>query len=130
MQRFSHSHLSKMVQSGHTGLAKTKVHCQYFKSIHNHLDSYLPTRLLCCSDAIVSFTTLRYTPSFIYDSYCFFDKWAILGLIFIHFRLFNHTLQFSQQINAKKYPSSIRYWRLNPRPLVHESPPITTRPGL
>ena len=31
---------------------------------------------------------------------------------------------------VKKYLSSIQCWDLNPRPLDHESPPITTRPGL
>ena len=28
------------------------------------------------------------------------------------------------------YASSIRCWDLNPQPSEHESPPITTRPGL
>ena len=31
---------------------------------------------------------------------------------------------------CEKYPSSIRCRDSNPRPLDHESPPITTRPGL
>ena len=35
-----------------------------------------------------------------------------------------------QQINVKKFPSSKWRWDLNTRPLEHESPPITTRPGL
>ena len=35
-----------------------------------------------------------------------------------------------QQLNVKKCPSSIRCWDLNSRPLEHESPLITTRPGL
>jgi len=35
-----------------------------------------------------------------------------------------------QQINVKKCPSGIQHWDSNPRPLEHESPPITTRPGL
>ena len=55
-------------------------------------------------------------------------KWANPGLFFIYFRLFKHTLQFLQQINVKKCPSSIRYWDSNPWPFGHESPPITTRP--
>ena len=46
--------------------------------------------------------------------------------LFIYFRLFKHTLQILQQ----KSPSSIRCWDLNSRPLEHESPSITTRPGL
>ena len=50
--------------------------------------------------------------------------------LFILFRLFKHALQFLQQINVKKCPSSI--WRrdLNSHPLERESPPITTRPWL
>jgi len=60
----------------------------------------------------------------------FLKKWAYPGLFFIYFRLFKHTLQFLQQINVKKYPSSIRYRDSNPRPLGRESLPITTRPGL
>ena len=62
----------------------------------------------------------------------FLKKWAIPGLFFICFRLFKQTLQFVQQINVNKCPSSIRCWDSwdsNPRPLEHESPPITTRPG-
>ena len=50
------------------------------------------------------------------------------------FRLFSvffkQTLQFLQQINVKKCPSSIRRRDSNPRPLDREPPPITTRPGL
>ena len=52
------------------------------------------------------------------------------GLFFVYFRLFKQTLQFLQQMNVKKCPSSIRRWDLNPQPFEHESPPITTRPGL
>ena len=39
-------------------------------------------------------------------------------------------LQILQQINVKKCLSSIWCRDLNPRPLEHDSPPITTRPGL
>ena len=35
-----------------------------------------------------------------------------------------------QQINVKKFPSSIWCWASNPQPLEHECPPITARPGL
>ena len=31
----------------------------------------------------------------------FFQKWAILGLFFVHFRLFKQTFQFLKQINVK-----------------------------
>ena len=54
-------------------------------------------------------------------------KWAILGLFFVYFYIFKQTLQFLQQINVKNvHPVH----DLNPRPLEHESPPITTRPWL
>ena len=53
---------------------------------------------------------------------------TILSFIF---GLFNQTsLQFLKQIFVKKCPSSIQCRDSNPRPLEHESPPITTRPGL
>ena len=52
-------------------------------------------------------------------------------LLSFSFGLFKQTsIQFLQQINAKKCPSSIRCCDLNPRPYKHESSPITTRPGL
>ena len=60
----------------------------------------------------------------------FLKKWANPDLFFIYFRLFKHTLQFLQQINVKKCPSSIRFRDSNSQPMEHESPPITTRPGL
>ena len=50
--------------------------------------------------------------------------------LFVYFCLFKQTLQFFQQVNVKKCPSSICCWDSNPRPLEHESPTITTRPGL
>ena len=61
-----------------------------------------------------------------------FKNWAILSLFLIYFHLFKQTLQFLQQIYVKKMlcPSSIRCRDTNPRPLEHESPLITTRPGL
>ena len=43
---------------------------------------------------------------------------------------FKQTIQFLQQINVKKCPSSIWCRDSNPQPLECESPPITTRPGL
>ena len=60
----------------------------------------------------------------------FLLKWANPGLFFLYFRILKHTLQFLQQINVKKCPSSIRCQDLNSQPLEHEYPPITTRPGL
>ena len=51
--------------------------------------------------------------------------------LFVYFRSFsNKHYKFLQQIYVKKCPSSIRCRDLNPRPLEHESLPITTRPGL
>ena len=60
----------------------------------------------------------------------FFKKWANLGLFFVYFRSFqtNNTIFTTNQ--CEKCPSSIWRWDSNPRPLEHESPPITTRPGL
>ena len=45
------------------------------------------------------------------------------------FGLFQTNVTFLQQINVKKYPSSIQCWHLNPQPFDHESPNITTTPG-
>ena len=45
------------------------------------------------------------------------------------FCFFKQTLQFLQQINVQKCPSSIRRRESNPWPLECESLPITTRPG-
>ena len=59
-----------------------------------------------------------------------FFNWANPGLFFISFCLFKHTLQFLQQINGGKCPSSIWCRDWNSRPLEHKSLPITTRPGL
>ena len=50
--------------------------------------------------------------------------------LFHLFSSFKQTLQFLQQINMKKCPSSIWCQDQNPRPLEYESPPIITRPGL
>ena len=62
--------------------------------------------------------------------YCFFKKWANPGLFFIYFRSFqtNNTTFTTNQ--CEKCPSSIWSWDLNPQPFIHESSPITTRPGL
>ena len=47
---------------------------------------------------------------------CFFLKWANPGLFFVYFRLFKQTIQFLQQINVKKCPSSIRRRDSNSQP--------------
>ena len=43
---------------------------------------------------------------------------------------FKQTIQILQQIIVKKCPFSIWCWDSNSQPLEHETPPITTRPGL
>ena len=58
-----------------------------------------------------------------------FKKWAIPCLFFVYFRLFKN-ITILEQINEKTCPSSIRCWDSKPQPLDHESPPVTTRPGL
>ena len=52
---------------------------------------------------------------------------ASFSFIFGHFE---QTIQFLQQINVKKCPSSKWRWDLNPQPFQHELSTITTRPGL
>ena len=62
----------------------------------------------------------------------FLLNWANPDLFFIYFRLFKHTsLQFLQQINVKNV-LSIQYTMpgFELTTFEHESPPITTRPGL
>ena len=54
-------------------------------------------------------------------------KWAIPGLFFVYFCLFKQTLHTNI---CEKCPSSIWCWDSNPGPWQHESPPISTRPGL
>ena len=56
----------------------------------------------------------------------YFFKKGHPGLSFVFFK---QTIQFLQQINVKKCPSSIWCWDSTRWPSEHESPPITTRPG-
>ena len=59
-----------------------------------------------------------------------FFKWAIPGFFLFLFLFFsNKNYNFTTNICDKR-PSSIQCWDLNPRPSEHESPPLTTRPGL
>ena len=56
---------------------------------------------------------------------------VISGLFYVLFSFFSNTNTISaQQINMKNESSSMRYWDSNSRPHEHESPPLTTRPGL
>ena len=63
---------------------------------------------------------------FIGPYHCFL-KWANPGLFFVYFHLFKQTLQFSQQINVKKCPSSIQSWDSNSQPYDYESPHLTVK---
>ena len=59
-----------------------------------------------------------------------FLKWAFPGLFFNLLSSFQTQIKILQQMNVKKCPSSIRCRDSNSQPLEHESPTITTRPGL
>ena len=71
---------------------------------------------------------LRRAPSKIHVSNFF--KWANPGLFLIYFCLFKHITYFTTNTYVKKCPSSIQCWDSISQPLEHETPPITTRPGL
>ena len=58
------------------------------------------------------------------------DRWAIPCIFLFIFGGSKQTLQFLQQTDVKKCPSSIPCQVSNPQPLERESLPITTRPGL
>ena len=62
----------------------------------------------------------------------FLKKWDKPGLFFIYFQSFqtNKTIFSTNQCVKISCPSSIRCRDSNQRPSEHESPPITTRPGL
>ena len=63
------------------------------------------------------------------DNFSFW-KWAISGLFYRLFSVFSiKQYNFYNNI-CEKSPSSVRYRDSNPRPLEHESPTITARPGL
>ena len=60
----------------------------------------------------------------------FLKKRAITGLFFYLFLSFQTNIIILQKNKCEKCPSSIQCWDSNPRPLEHESPPITNKPGL
>ena len=61
----------------------------------------------------------------------FFFQMGQPSPFFVYFRSFKQiSIQFLQQVYAKKCPSSIRCQDSNPQPLEYESLPITTRTGL
>ena len=58
-------------------------------------------------------------------------NWYFCAIHLFHlFSSFQTNTTFFTTIYMKKCPSSLRCWDLNPQPSAHESPPITTRPGL
>ena len=69
-----------------------------------------------------TYNRLGYRP----DQYSFFKKCTILGLFY--FWSFQANITIFTTIQCEKCPSSIRCHDLIPRPLVRESPPVTTRP--
>ena len=75
---------------------------------------------------VKQFTIVNYDSTLII--YIFFSKMGHPGLFFCLFSSFQANNTIVIQINAKKYSSSIRCWYLNL--LDHNSPPVTTRPGL
>ena len=59
-----------------------------------------------------------------------YKNWAItVSFSFIFVFSNKLTLQYLQQMNVKKCPSSMQCGDLNSPPSEHESPYITTRPG-
>ena len=87
----------------------------------------LPARVLCEID--LCHTRLTDYCFLVHACYVFLKKWATRPF-FVYFRLFKQTLQNFTSNICEKCPSSIQYRDLNPQPSVHESSPITTRPGL
>ena len=66
-----------------------------------------------------------------YNSFLFlFFKWDISGLFCRLFLSFKTNITFFQQNTYVKFLISVWCQDLNPQPLVRESPPITTTPGL
>ena len=59
----------------------------------------------------------------------FFKKWDNPSLFFIYFRSFQTKLTIFITNKCEKCPSSLQRWESNPRPLIRESLPITTRPA-
>ena len=55
--------------------------------------------------------------------------WITLEAVFTYCTFSKHNLQFLQQLNVKKCPSSKWCWDLNPHTTEQESSPLTPRPG-
>ena len=65
-----------------------------------------------------------------YRRQIFFKKMGLPRPLFHLFLSFQTQITTLQQINVQNCPSSIQCQDSNSQPLEHESPPITTRPGL
>ena len=94
---------------------------------------------LLCSTSMIVFLSVRCLCVFIvlclidlfFFSLPLFVKWAIPRLFFVYFRLFSNKHQFNFTTNvSEKCQSNTQCSHSNPRPSGHESPPVTTRPGL
>ena len=86
-----------------------------------------PYRHNCQTNLVIFFHEL----SVLSDVYANVIKMGQPRPLIIYFRSFEtNIITILQQIYVKKCPSNIWCWDSNPRPLEHESPPITTRPGL
>ena len=53
-------------------------------------------------------------------------NWAIPILFFVYFWSFQTSDTIFQRVNVKKCPSSLWWWDSKPRPLEHESSPVTS----
>ena len=86
---------------------------------------YLNYYLLLTRAHHLSFVHLRLKQS------CLTAQWATpASFSFIFVCCHTNITNFTTNLYVKKCPSSIRCWDSNPGPLEHESPPITTSPGL
>ena len=101
-------------------LALFRIYSNLIFSDNNSFSYLLPLKRLQCFNRMWQLT----------HPLIFLKKWTNPSHFYFIFGLFKQTIQFLQQINVKKCPSSIWCQDSNPRPFTHESSPITTRPGL
>ena len=97
----------------------------YSQSITIYLTSIKICHSRCNLHTIEFYAPWQFVPLFLL-------KWANPGLFSFIFGLFKQTLKqfYNKSIWKMSIPSSIWCRDSNPRALDHESPPITTRPGL
>ena len=98
----------------------------------NSSDCIMPLILHCFLTQILHCSTSILTKNSILNALngLILNKWAILGLLFVYFFSFKKHYNFYKKIMGLNCPFCIWWWDSNPRPLRHESPHITTRPGL